>query len=43
MSDLAIKTKKGLQWSAIERILTQGAQLGISLLLARLLGPTAFG
>lgn len=43
MSDLAIKTKKGLQWSAIERILTQGVQLGVSLLLARLLGPTAFG
>lgn len=43
MSDIATKTKKGLQWSAIERILTQGIQLGITLLLARLLGPTAFG
>tara|TARA_R110002033_G_scaffold170585_1_gene213453 strand:- start:20296 stop:21726 length:1431 start_codon:yes stop_codon:yes gene_type:complete len=43
MSDLATKTKKGLQWSAIERILTQGIQLGITLLLARQLGPTAFG
>ncbi|ABM24309.1 polysaccharide biosynthesis protein [Shewanella sp. W3-18-1] len=43
MSDLATKTKKGLQWSAIERLLTQGMQLGITLLLARLLGPTAFG
>ncbi|MCS3455396.1 O-antigen/teichoic acid export membrane protein [Aeromonas sp. BIGb0405] len=43
MSDLAIKTKKGLQWSAIERILTQGMQLGITLLLGRLLGPIAFG
>ncbi|MFM5686597.1 lipopolysaccharide biosynthesis protein [Aeromonas caviae] len=43
MSDLATKAKKGLQWSAIERILTQGIQLGITLLLARLLGPTAFG
>lgn len=43
MSDLAAKTKKGLQWSAIERILTQGIQLGITLLLARQLGPTAFG
>lgn len=43
MSDLATKTKKGLQWSAIERILTQGIQLFITLLLARLLGPSAFG
>lgn len=43
MTDLASKTKKGLQWSALERILTQGIQLAISLYLARLLGPTAFG
>lgn len=43
MSDLTAKTKKGLQWSAIERILTQGIQLGVTLLLARLLGPIAFG
>lgn len=43
MSDFATKTRKGLQWSAIERILTQGIQLGMTLLLARLLGPIAFG
>lgn len=43
MQDLASKTKKGLQWSAIERLLTQGIQLAITLMLARLLGPTAFG
>jgi len=43
MSDLATKTKKGLQWSAVERILTQGIQLVLTLLLARLLGPVAFG
>ncbi|HDY7850758.1 TPA: lipopolysaccharide biosynthesis protein [Vibrio vulnificus] len=43
MSDLASKTKKGLQWSALERFLTQGIQLAITLYLARLLGPTAFG
>lgn len=43
MSDLVTKTRKGLQWSAIERILTQGIQLGMTLLLARLLGPIAFG
>ena len=43
MSNLAVKTKKGLQWSAIERILTQGIQLLITLFLARLLGPNAFG
>nr|WP_025533545.1 lipopolysaccharide biosynthesis protein [Vibrio parahaemolyticus] len=43
MSDLTIKTQKGLKWSAVERILTQAVQLGITLFLARLLGPTAFG
>ncbi len=43
MSGIINKTKKGLQWSAIERILTQGIQLAITLLLARLLGPTSFG
>lgn len=43
MQDLANKTKKGLQWSAIERILTQGIQLTITLLLARILGPADFG
>lgn len=43
MQDLTSKTKKGLQWSAIERFLTQGIQLGITLMLARLLGPAAFG
>lgn len=43
MSDLVNKTQKGLQWSAVERVLTQGIQLAITLLLARLLGPTAFG
>lgn len=43
MTDLASKTKKGLQWSALERFLTQGIQLAITLYLARILGPTAFG
>ena len=43
MTDLASKTKKGLQWSALERFLTQGIQLAITLYLARLLGPTALG
>lgn len=43
MTDLASKTKKGLQWSALERFLTQGIQLAITLYLARLLGPIAFG
>jgi O-antigen/teichoic acid export membrane protein len=43
MQDLASKTKKGLQWSAIDRFLTQGIQLAITLILARVLGPTAFG
>lgn len=43
MTDFASKTKKSLQWSALERFLTQGIQLAITLYLARLLGPTAFG
>ncbi|MFG0834938.1 lipopolysaccharide biosynthesis protein [Aeromonas bivalvium] len=43
MPELVNKAKKGLQWSAIERILTQGIQLLITLLLARLLGPSVFG
>ncbi|WP_261925313.1 lipopolysaccharide biosynthesis protein [Aeromonas caviae] len=37
------KTRKGLQWSAIERLLTQAVQLAIMLILARLLGPEVFG
>lgn len=43
MQELARKTKKGLQWSAIERFSTQGIQLFVTLMLAKLLGPTAFG
>lgn len=43
MSDLVAKTKKGLQWSAIERLLTQGIQIAVTLILARLLGPAVFG
>ncbi|MGL4185522.1 MAG: oligosaccharide flippase family protein, partial [Thiotrichaceae bacterium] len=43
MTDLASKTKKGLQWSAIERLIAQGIQLAITLYLARILGPTSFG
>lgn len=43
MSDLVAKTKTGLQWSFIDRFLTQGIQLFITLLLARILGPSEFG
>jgi len=43
MSDLLAKTKRGLQWSAIEKLLTQAIQISITLILARLLGPTSFG
>lgn len=43
MNDLRNKTKKGLIWSAAERFIAQGIQLAITLILARLLGPTAFG
>jgi len=43
MSDLSGQTKSGLKWSAIDRILTQVIQLVVMLILARLLGPSAFG
>ncbi|WDB75964.1 lipopolysaccharide biosynthesis protein [Escherichia albertii] len=35
--------KTGLIWSALERVLTQTIQLAIMLILARRLGPEAFG
>lgn len=43
MSDLQKKTTSGLKWSAIERLATQAIQLIIMLILARMLGPHAFG
>ncbi|MNF51569.1 Teichuronic acid biosynthesis protein TuaB [compost metagenome] len=43
MENLKKGTTQGLKWSAIERILTQGVQLAITLILAKMLGPTAFG
>ncbi|WP_105902599.1 lipopolysaccharide biosynthesis protein [Vibrio gangliei] len=43
MSDLQKKTTSGLKWSAIERLATQAIQLIIMLVLARMLGPHAFG
>lgn len=43
MSELKNKTVNGLKWSALERILSQGIQLLLMLILARLLGPKAFG
>ncbi|MDX7597075.1 lipopolysaccharide biosynthesis protein [Aeromonas caviae] len=43
MQDIVTKTKQGLQWSAIERLLTQAVQLAITLVLARVIGPAAFG
>lgn len=43
MSELKSKTVSGLKWSALERILSQGVQLLLMLILARLLGPKAFG
>lgn len=43
MSELRNKTVNGLKWSALERILSQGAQLVLMLILARMLGPKAFG
>lgn len=43
MSELQNKTTSGLKWSAIERLATQAIQLVIMLVLARMLGPHAFG
>lgn len=43
MSELKNKTVNGLKWSALERILSQGVQLILMLILARILGPKAFG
>ncbi|HFO8787918.1 TPA: oligosaccharide flippase family protein, partial [Escherichia coli] len=37
------KLRTGVRWSAIERIITQIAQLGILLILSRILGPKAYG
>jgi len=37
------KTVSSLKWSAIERITTQGVQLFVTILLARMLGPEAYG
>lgn len=43
MVNLTQKAKVGLFWSAIERFSTQFVQLAVMLLLARMLGPEAFG
>ncbi|HGV3921013.1 TPA: lipopolysaccharide biosynthesis protein, partial [Escherichia coli] len=43
MAELKNKTINGLKWSALERIFSQGIQLILMLILARLLGPKAFG
>lgn len=43
MTDLVSKTTASLKWSAIERILAQCIQFALTIFLARLLGPNAFG
>ncbi|MGF1853512.1 lipopolysaccharide biosynthesis protein [Vibrio satsumensis] len=43
MPGLKQQVTTGLKWSAIERLTTQLVQLLVMLMLARLLGPTAFG
>ncbi|MDW3133494.1 lipopolysaccharide biosynthesis protein [Vibrio sp. 1288] len=43
MPNLKQKVTTGLKWSAIERLTTQLVQLLVMLILARLLGPSAFG
>lgn len=42
-NNLKQKTTSGLKWSAIERLVTQLVQLAVMLVLARMLGPHAFG
>lgn len=42
-NNLKQKTTSSLKWSAIERLATQVVQLIVMLVLARLLGPQAFG
>lgn len=43
MLNLKSKTTSGLKWSAVERLGTQMVQLVVMLMLARMLGPQAFG
>ncbi|BEM27322.1 lipopolysaccharide biosynthesis protein [Serratia marcescens] len=43
MEKLKEKTTRGLKWSALERVMAQGVQLCVMLILARMLGPTSFG
>ncbi|WP_125558961.1 lipopolysaccharide biosynthesis protein [Pseudoalteromonas rubra] len=43
MSELQSQAASGIKWSAIERLITQLVQLLIMLVLARQLGPQAFG
>lgn len=43
MSDSGKHTAISLKWSALERILTQGIQFVVMMVLARMLGPDAFG
>lgn len=43
MTELRKKVTNSIKWSAIERLLTQLIQLSIMLVLARMLGPEAFG
>lgn len=42
-NNLKQKATSGLKWSAIERLATQVVQLAVMLILARMLGPHAFG
>ncbi|EMC2742557.1 oligosaccharide flippase family protein [Providencia rettgeri] len=42
-NNLKQKATSGLKWSAIERLATQVVQLAVMLVLARMLGPHAFG
>src|SRR5438874_1062635 len=42
-TDLRNKTVKGVSWSAVSQIVTQGFTWAISIIVARILGPKAYG
>ena len=42
-TDLRHRTVKGVSWSAISQLITPRLHLGISIIVARILGPKAYG
>ncbi len=42
-SDIRNRTIRGVSWSAVSQVVTQGFTLAISIVVARILGPKAYG